>query len=255
MDPRMDTGCEFVGQVEEERFRVTRRIAYRNSFLPVVSGKVDATPTGAHVRVSMKPHSFMVLFAAVWVAALTPVTVAILAHVVSHGFSPVVLVLIAFLAASYALVVGGFTLEARRTRRRLIEVLQAVEMPAGPARHWPEGGLEIRWADVRGAGRLGLLWIGCYAVAAALGLYDWVFEQAGCTNPQAHNPAYTCPTGAHTASGWTLLATAIASAFVGLWAVRRRQPHLLIPVILVQVALIGCLAWVARDPAFHVHLR
>jgi len=255
MDCSTDTGCEFVGHVDDERFRITRRIAYRNSFLPIVSGKVDATPTGAHVRVSMKPHTFMIVFAAVWVAALTPVTVAIVAHLISHGFSPVVLILIAFLAASYGLVAGSFKLEARRARIRLIEVLQAVEMPASPARYWPEGGLAIRWADVRGAGPLGFLWIGSYAVAAALGLYDWVFEQAGCTNPQAHNPAYSCPTGAHVASVWALLATTIASAFVGLWFMRRRRPHLLIPVILVQMALIGCLAWVAHDPAYHVHLR
>ena len=115
--------------------------------------------------------------------------------------------------------------------------------------------LEFRWADIRAAGMIGFIWIGCYAVASALGLYDWVFRQAGCTNQQAHNPAYSCPTGTHVASVWGLLAIAIISAFVGLWPVRRRRPQLIIPIILVQIAVIASLAWVAHDPAFHVHLH
>jgi hypothetical protein len=254
-DASGESGCEFVGDIGEERFRVTRNIAYRNSFLPVIRGRIEGTATGALVRVSMRPHAIAMVFIAAWVAALTPVTVAILAHVVAHGFNPAVLVLVAFLGVSYALAAGSFTVESRRARKRLTEVLQAEDVPPAPAGYWPEGALVFRWADVRATGRLGFVWIGCCAVAGALALYDWLVRQAGCTQRQAHDPAYSCPTGVHVASIWGLLAATIVLALVGLQPVRRHRPQLLLPIILVQVGVIGGLAWVAHDPAFHVHLR
>jgi hypothetical protein len=122
-------------------------------------------------------------------------------------------------------------------------------------RYWPEGLLEFRRADVRAAATLGLVWVGCYAVGGALGLYDWIGRQAGCTNQQAHDPTYSCPTGARVFSVWAMLAAVMLVTAIGIWPVRRKRPHLLIPIILAQAVAIVVLAWVARDPAFHVHQR
>ena len=64
----------------------------------------------------------------------------------------------------------------------------------------------IRWSDIRVSGPLGLGYAACLLASEAIGLYDWIYRQAGCTNPQAHDPRYFCPSGEHVISLWLLIA-------------------------------------------------
>jgi hypothetical protein len=45
---------DFQGTVSDREFRITRVIDYRNSFLPVVRGRIEDAPGGARVEVSMR---------------------------------------------------------------------------------------------------------------------------------------------------------------------------------------------------------
>jgi hypothetical protein len=61
-----------------------------------------------------------------------------------------------------------------------------------------------------------------------------------------------CPSDARVFSVWGVFAAMMAATMIGIWPVRRRRPGLLVPIILMQVVAIVVLAWIARNPAFHV---
>jgi hypothetical protein len=56
----------FIGHVDSESFQIRRDIRYRNSFLPIILGRVEATPAGSHVRVTMRIHIFVAMFMSIW---------------------------------------------------------------------------------------------------------------------------------------------------------------------------------------------
>ena len=115
---------------------------------------------------------------------------------------------------------------------------------------------DFRWGDVRDAGSLGLLFAFCFFAFIALALYAWIVRQAGCTQAQAIDPRYACPSGVHVATEWALIAAGIAiGAAAGVPALYSPRRWPLVVVVSLQVALIAVFAWIAQDAAFHVHLR
>jgi hypothetical protein len=56
----------FEGQVSDRAFKVMRIIHYRNSFLPVIHGAVESSPSGATVQLRMRLHAFTFVFMIVW---------------------------------------------------------------------------------------------------------------------------------------------------------------------------------------------
>jgi hypothetical protein len=121
---RADTGREFEGWVDDDRFQIVRRLRYRNPYRPVISGGIEEAPVGVSVRVSLKLSPGMLVFTGLSVGILTLVSVAwVVAAVAKGAFAPLVVPL-AFYAFGYALVMGSFTVEARRARERLGELLR-----------------------------------------------------------------------------------------------------------------------------------
>jgi hypothetical protein len=246
----------FWGSVDHDEFRLRRAIRYRNSFLPVLHGRIEATATGTRLRVSMRLHGWVVAFMGVWFGVLAIVLVAAVAILAVEGkFTPLVFAPLPLFPFGYALMIGAFELEAGRGRELLEAVLRARSVAElEPPRYWPEYRPRIRWSDLRGAGALGFTWAGCYCVGAALALYDWIVRR-GCTNPERRDPRYICPSDARVFSVWGLLAALVITAVVGLYPIRIRRPRLLVPIVLAQVLAIVALAWIAQDPAFHVRRR
>src|SRR5665213_3260484 len=60
----------FLGSVENLTFKIRRNIQYRNSFLPIIRGKVIPTPTGSTVNVFMYMHPFSFVFMLFWFCLL-----------------------------------------------------------------------------------------------------------------------------------------------------------------------------------------
>src|SRR3989442_13363605 len=65
-----DATPPFIGKIEGDSFRVRRDIHYRNSFLPLVWGRISSVPMGTHISVTMFLHPMVALFMAVWVFGL-----------------------------------------------------------------------------------------------------------------------------------------------------------------------------------------
>src|SRR5580692_4187355 len=59
-------GSAFLGSVENLSFKIRRNIQYRNSFLPIIWGKIVPSPSGSRVNVFMYMHPFSLVFMLVW---------------------------------------------------------------------------------------------------------------------------------------------------------------------------------------------
>ena len=115
----------FIGTANGDRFRFRRDIRYRNSFLPVVLGRVTTVPTGVRVDVIMFLHPIVAVFMLVWFSGvgyavgLTAWTLLRTPRDAPIGF----LVAMAILVFGVVLVGTGFFSEAREARRLLEQAL------------------------------------------------------------------------------------------------------------------------------------
>src|SRR5580692_8908617 len=56
------SGFPFLGTVKGRSFSIRRDIQYRNSFLPLIRGKIVPTPNGSRVNVFMFMHPLSLIF-------------------------------------------------------------------------------------------------------------------------------------------------------------------------------------------------
>ncbi len=56
----------YEGTLSESGFEIQRIIHYRNSFLPLIRGRFEASPTGTIVRITMRLHAVVIGFLAFW---------------------------------------------------------------------------------------------------------------------------------------------------------------------------------------------
>lgn len=112
------------GILSANSFKMSRVISYRNSFLPVIEGRIEPQPEGCLIRISLRLHEFVMAFMIIW-----------LSNVGGIGF----LGLIAFIAdpksAAWALIPFGmflfgyllctipFNLEAKTAKADLTQLL------------------------------------------------------------------------------------------------------------------------------------
>jgi hypothetical protein len=105
----------FIGRVRDESFKLRRDIRYRNSFLPLVRGRIVPTSTGTRVSVAMFVHPFVAVFMLFWLGA------------VGYGAATAAvssrLTLWFMFAFGVLLVTGGFFPEAFAAKRILSEAL------------------------------------------------------------------------------------------------------------------------------------
>lgn len=121
-----DDHLPFQGEVNGTEFRITRIIHYRNSFLPIIRGRVVATESGSCVEGTLELHRVVAVFMALWFGLGLTFGLAMLVLVTMRdGWNPVVLVPVGMLVGAWALVAGAFTLESRRSLRLLREIVGA----------------------------------------------------------------------------------------------------------------------------------
>ena len=56
----------FNGEILEESFKIQRNINYRNSFLPVIIGKIKETENGSEISIKMRLNHFVKGFMTFW---------------------------------------------------------------------------------------------------------------------------------------------------------------------------------------------
>src|SRR5262245_58927278 len=113
---RPDGAPPFIGKVEGSEFKCYRDIRYRNSFLPRITGRVDADVDGAKIDVVMYLHPFVLVFMLFWLGA---VGVGAVAAFRQADVGAVSLVPDGMFVFGVVLTIGGFYPEAIKARRLL----------------------------------------------------------------------------------------------------------------------------------------
>jgi len=113
-----DARPPFIGKVEGDSFRVRRDIRYRNSFLPLIWGRITNQPMGTRVSVTMYIHPIVALFMLVWFSGVVAGVTAF-----SNPMHPLLIVPVGLLVFGIALVCVGFFPEAIKSRRLLEQSL------------------------------------------------------------------------------------------------------------------------------------
>jgi len=113
--------CCFLGRLDGTTFKVVRIIGYRNSFLPVIRGRITQHGQGADVRLVMTLHPLVALFLLVW---FTGLGTAVFGNLEAAGslFAALPLGLCLFGAA---VTLAGFVPEALEAKRIMREKLDA----------------------------------------------------------------------------------------------------------------------------------
>ncbi|HEX8695705.1 MAG TPA: hypothetical protein VF746_25040 [Longimicrobium sp.] len=118
----------FEGEVGGAGFRIRRIIGYRNSFLPTIHGRIVPDAGGSRVRCTLTLHPLTAVITALWLAGVVLIGGGIALGPLPPGQSGWSRVApLGMLLFGWGLVSGAFTLEARRARRLLSELLDARE--------------------------------------------------------------------------------------------------------------------------------
>jgi hypothetical protein len=113
----------FRGHIGKNYFKVWRIIKYRNSFLPVITGKLCPTETGSKIEVFLRLNYSVMIFWALWMLAaicFLIMFIFILAGV-EKLFSLVPLFMIVF---GYLLCMIPFNIESSKAKEILKEIVQ-----------------------------------------------------------------------------------------------------------------------------------
>jgi len=116
----LQTDKPFYGTILGDRFRIKRIIDYRNSFLPVIHGKISDNK----VAISLRPSIFVLLFIIIWsVFPSILLGVALRVMVQEHYFSIYILLPLGMLCFAYGLLINGFGKEVNKTIEIMEEIL------------------------------------------------------------------------------------------------------------------------------------
>ena len=107
-------GAPFIGSVLDDSFKMKRNIRYRNSFLPMIRGRISSYGVSTRVSVTMFLHPAVAIFMIFWLGMLGSVAVSL------PTASPIPWGMLAF---GIALPVGGFIPEAIKAKRLIVEAV------------------------------------------------------------------------------------------------------------------------------------
>ena len=123
-------GSRFQGSFSSNSFTMSRIIGYRNSFNPIILGKVEPLGEGSFIRLIMRPHMAVSIFMSIWFSG-----VFIGVGAVTFGFfsgktpaHPMLLIPFGMLLFGVALVSGGFWFEASKQKSMLLDLFKAIEI-------------------------------------------------------------------------------------------------------------------------------
>src|SRR5438552_3137022 len=111
-------GPPFLGTVGRSSFRLRRDIRYRNSFLPLVWGRIVPSPGGSRINVTMFLHPLVALFMIFWFSGLGYAVVQLWVHR-KEAVPFAVLIPAAMILFGVALVLVCFIPEAIKAKRLL----------------------------------------------------------------------------------------------------------------------------------------
>lgn len=120
----------FLGVVNVDTFRVRRNITYRNSWQPVLEGRVVDLGTATEIRVLFRLMAFPMVFTALWIGLATLAALPLTWRILEGGaeFRWTAIAVWAMPLFGYGLCMGGYTFERNRSLSELKKLLSAHEI-------------------------------------------------------------------------------------------------------------------------------
>lgn len=127
---RMTVNTLYKGTGGGNEFKVQRVITYRNSFLPQIKGQITADSRGSDILITMRLHLFVIVFMCFWLAFVSLFCV-LLVTVVDTSEAPNIFQAIPFIMIIFgvALLIVPFKIESKRSKKDLLSILEAEEIP------------------------------------------------------------------------------------------------------------------------------
>jgi hypothetical protein len=114
----------FEGVVLQDSFKIYRLIYYRNSFLPIIIGKLEPVPGGTRITITMRLHPFVAVFMAFWIACVGSSAFAMRHAVKQRGATSfAVAVPAGMILFAAVLSISCFDIERRKARKLLFAIV------------------------------------------------------------------------------------------------------------------------------------
>ncbi len=125
-------GKEFQGKVNNYRFNIKRIINYKNSFLPVISGKIEKRTypiKGSQISVMMRMNWLVMIFSLFWIGTLFLfICNQIVNLIYGEEINKASLIPMFMFFLGFLLINGGFSHEASKARKLLINIFEGEEL-------------------------------------------------------------------------------------------------------------------------------
>jgi hypothetical protein len=115
----------FHGTLSGSSFKIRRVINYRNSFLPVIRGKIRSAGEGAVISITMNLELSTAIFMILWCSITGFTLLNFFSSEASHGFDWITAALL--LAFGYLLATIGFGIEAKKAEKLLMSIFTEAE--------------------------------------------------------------------------------------------------------------------------------
>ncbi len=121
------------GKVSRDEFKITRIIHYKNSFLPIVKGRIQQEVGGSCVHITMHPRIDVLVFMAFWLGALGYMGLSLVADIIISALWPdliepvfpsALLGIGGMFTFGYVLLMGAFKFESIKSKSFFRELLE-----------------------------------------------------------------------------------------------------------------------------------
>jgi hypothetical protein len=113
---------EFEGHISGNEFEIKRIINYRNSFLPVINGRIETFGDKARLTIDMRVQIFVIIFMTIWFSFVGLSFLAELFSDTDEFSIDSILFPGGMLLFGYVLTMGGYLFEASRAKDILLDI-------------------------------------------------------------------------------------------------------------------------------------
>lgn len=124
----------YEGEVSANTFTISRIIDYRNSFLPVIRGRIIRIHGKTLINVKMQPAIFVIVFMSLWLGVIGfACLVIVVSGIVNmgknlqNGFSPFTIIPFVMFLFGYLLTTFAFKAESKDSKRFLAALFEGQE--------------------------------------------------------------------------------------------------------------------------------
>jgi hypothetical protein len=105
----------YIGFVAGGEFEIHRNIAYRNSFLPIIRGKITSGTNGSTISINMRTDRFVSVFIAIWLGFTFLFCLILLFIAFKASFSPFFIIPFIMVIFGTVLSHGAFNYERKKS--------------------------------------------------------------------------------------------------------------------------------------------